>query len=663
MATDQNLRPAQLLGNLLVDDVPSPIRGATAYLASEANDGLLYIFTPGTLAGLQYLSADFLLDGVDAAAFLLRLQEGGGGPVFELAFGLLNQCQARMRLSLSAVDQNRWLLEREGAFLKPMCRGSRVDIVRVDRMTLTVLRKSEAPLRWWQTSIQATVAEPPRLTRPALPKGKLLDEMGQFTLRQWAGKSASPQEVTGRLLAQLADAPKHAFPQGFSRWGGWTARRFDATGFFRTHHDGRRWWLVDPDGHPFWSTGLDCVRPWIDANINGLESALTDPPDPNGPYAPMYAGRRGTADYLVANLIRAFGPERWREHWGTIALSLLRQTGFNTVANWSEWQIARRTFAYVRPLGTGALRTKMVYRDFPDVFDPAFAAAAAQYAAQLADTVDDPAFLGYFLMNEPTWGFTPETPAAGMLFNTEGGASRTALAAHLTQRYVSDEALAAAWGMPVTRAAVAAGRWTARLTPAAEKDLEQFSTLMVETLFHTLSEACRKVDPHHLNLGARYYTIPPRWALAGMTCFDVFSINCYAERILHEPIARIESQLRVPVLIGEWHFGALDVGLPASGIGRVANQADRGRAFRVYTEDAAADPRCVGVHYFTMYDQSALGRFDGENYNIGLWDICSRPYEPLTAAARASHERIYAVATGEVEPFNDAPQYLPKVFY
>jgi hypothetical protein len=56
----------------------------------------------------------------------------------------------------------------------------------------------------------------------------------------------------------------------------------------------------------------------------------------------------------------------------------------------------------------------------------------------------------------------------------------------------------------------------------------------------------------------------------------------------------------------------------------------------------------VGVHYFTSYDQSAIGRFDGENYHIGFLDICHRPYDPLANAARTSHERMYQVAMGWV---------------
>ena len=57
-----------------------------------------------------------------------------------------------------------------------------------------------------------------------------------------------------------------------------------------------------------------------------------------------------------------------------------------------------------------------------------------------------------------------------------------------------------------------------------------------------------------------------------------------------------------------------------------------------------------------------MGRFDGENWNIGFMDICHRPYAPLADAARRSHERLYAVASGQTAPFDDAPEYLPKLF-
>src|SRR5690606_6233273 len=218
--------------------------------------------------------------------------------------------------------------------------------------------------------------------------------------------------------------------------------------------------------------------------------------------------------------------------WAEITLAELRRAGINTVANWSEWQIARDAgFPYVRPLDSYAsANTPTIYRELPDVFDPQFDVDAAEFAQQLIETRDDPALVGYFMMNEPTWGFAQETPAEGMMFNTITCASRYALADFLRERYSDDDGLSTAWGMDVSNALIEEGEWKMPFTDAAKADLADFSAILVEKYFGTLSAACKAVDPNHLNLGIRYHTVPPHWAVQGMRSFDVFSINCYRDR-------------------------------------------------------------------------------------------------------------------------------------
>ena len=640
------------------------IPGAVWYESDAGGEGLVYSFPVGALAEAGYLTADMLLDGTTLTTFALYLQEGEDGPRFGMSFGLLNQCSARLRIPLESVNQNRWRYPREGAWLKPLCRGQRVDLRRVDRALLMVERKGPDLSRFCLTSLTATMEAPPLLEKLVLPKGVLLDELGQSALHDWQGKTRCADALIARLEAQLATAAEQTVPEGFSHWGGWPARQVEATGFFHTHNDGERWWLVDPDGYLFWSSGLDCVRFSIESAHEGLEDGLLWLPEPESEYAAVHgAPERKSLNYLEANFIRAFGAEAAAENWATIALSQLRALGFNTVANWSDWEIAQGRVPYTRPMDARPLQAlPAVYRDFPDVYHPDFETAAAGFASQLATSVDDPAFIGYFLMNEPKWGFAQETPAAGMLYNTGTCYARTALVAYLQDRYPSEAALSDAWGLTVTFDEVRAGRWQRALTAGANADLDTFSEQMVTRYFGTLSEACRRVDPNHLNLGIRYYTVPPAWAIDAMRTFDVFSMNCYKQKVLAEEMAQINALLGMPIMVGEWHFGALDAGLPAAGIGHVPDQVGRGQAFRVYLEDAAAQPWCVGVHYFTLYDQSAIGRFDGENYNIGFVDTCSRPYAPLAAAARLSHERLYQVASGEAAPYDDAPEYLPLLF-
>ena len=532
------LDPEEMVGGLVREDEAAPIAGATWYVAEAADDGLSYRFPEGALAEAKYLTADLLVDGDHLVVLALRLQEGEGGPTFMLLFSALNQCQARLRMRLEAVDQNRWRYDREGAWLKPMCAGDRVDLAKVDRMTITVLRKSDRPARFCLTPVAATAVKPERLDAPVLPKGPLLDELGQSALHEWPTKSRSAEEVTERLRAQAEEAEGQELPEVFTRWGGWKELRFEGTGFFRTHHDGKRWWLVDPDGCAFWSAGLDCVGPHVEAHYAGIESAAAWMPEVDGQYAEAHhqlGTNARSINYLGANFIRAFGPDDWYGKWSEVALGMLRQFGFNTVANWSDWRIAKEAgFPYVRPLDFHRGKTPRVFRDFPDVFHSDFEEEATEFAKQLEETRDDPALIGYFLMNEPTWGFAQETPAAGMLHNTAKCEARLALRDFLKNKYGSDAGLAAAWGMEVTLAAVGEGEWRERLTKAAEGDLESFSAVMVEKLFAALSDACKKVDPNHLNLGARYYTVPPPWALEGMTSFDVFSVNGYQQRVRPE---------------------------------------------------------------------------------------------------------------------------------
>ncbi|TVR49646.1 MAG: hypothetical protein EA425_11720 [Puniceicoccaceae bacterium] len=601
----------------------------------------------------QWLSIDFLLDGTEAVKLVLELKEGEEGPAFRVTFGLLNQCQARLRLPLSATDQNRWMLPREAALLKPLCGGAKVNLDRVDRLRLAVEAKGDAPVRWCMTPMMASVEEPSRIDYPRLPAGKLVDDLGQWTLKSWKGKRRSRQEVRAGLARQHTAADDAAWPAEFSRWGGDSRVQFAATGFFHTHHDGKRWWLVDPDGHSFWSAGPDCVRSSMGMHVKGLKSALSDPA----------VASNGGADYLQANFRDAFG-EQWHSRWVEITLAFLKSTGFNTVANWSEWEVASRAgFPYVRPLSwQGEVKTARVFRDMPDVFHPDFESDVDAFARQLASTRDDPAMIGYFLMNEPTWGFASQTPAEGMLYATTECVSRREFANWLRHKYSDSRGLASAWGAPVAVESVESGQWNERTPPGAAPDLEAFSTVMVERLFGSLTRACRAVDPHHLNLGARYHIIPPKWALDGLGGFDIFSINCYNTKVRRD-LGEVCQRIGRPAMVGEWHFGAHDAGLPASGIGRVADQTARGQAYRVYLEDAAALPWCVGAHWFTLYDQAVLGRGDGENYQIGFLDVCNQPYEEITTAARRSHERLYDLAWGRSEPFSQEPEYLPRLFY
>lgn len=72
-----------------------------------------------------------------------------------------------------------------------------------------------------------------------------------------------------------------------------------------------------------------------------------------------------------------------------------------------------------------------------------------------------------------------------------------------------------------------------------------------------------------MNLGMLLAGISPDWAVEVMKTFDVWSINCYMNTLPLDRPEKIEKMLNMPVLVGAWHFGAHDAGLPASGIGHI----------------------------------------------------------------------------------------------
>lgn len=85
----------------------------------------------------------------------------------------------------------------------------------------------------------------------------LVDALGQRAEGAWPGKTGSLEELDAYLKKELEWAKTHnRYPEGWSRYGGWLNKHFDQTGWFHTVHDGRRWWLVDPDGYAFFSNGM-----------------------------------------------------------------------------------------------------------------------------------------------------------------------------------------------------------------------------------------------------------------------------------------------------------------------------------------------------------------------------------------------------------------------
>ena len=261
--------------------------------------------------------------------------------------------------------------------------------------------------------------------------------------------------------------------------------------------------------------------------------------------------------------------------------------------------------------------------------------------------------IGYFLRNEPAWAFVDHLVLADeVLYNPAPTACKLKLIQWLKEKYRTVEELNRAWncGFASFDDLNSSQEHVSSRSPLACEDMHSFSRRMMEEYVGVPSRACRAVDPNHMNLGMRWAWISDPDVVTGWENFDVFSINCYS----FDPTRAIQNVVNLgverPVLIGEFHFGSLDAGPCSTGLEGVASQKDRGIAYRHYCERAAAHPYGVGCHYLQCYDQFVLGRFDGENYNIGLFDLCSQPYPEMMEAVRSCGSTLYQVAAGEKEP-------------
>jgi hypothetical protein len=445
----------------------------------------------------------------------------------------------------------------------------------------------------------------------------LVDEFGQCIRATWSGKAKNLASL--RNDWEKEDKAFADVEPGYCPYGGYASveAKARASGFFRCEKVDGRWWFVDPDGHLFLSIGSDVITPWMETRTDGRRSYFQSlPPDDLIP--PRRREGDPGASFFTWNLQRRDG-SGWLSQWVARTLQRMEAWGLNTVANWSHtalWEARKR--AYAIPLGRW--ETAVSYLGLPDVYSEEFLRNADESARrQCGPRRDDPWLLGYFLANEPPFP-QKEQQTAQLILNGPDTATRRELK-----------------------------RWLAG--GDTQERRKEFIDRALVRYVQVTSEAVRKYDPNHLNLGMRSGGRPTDTEIRAAQAFDVYSVNIYDYEVKADRVRRIAELTGKPVLIGEFHFGTPERCLAASLV-QVRDQAERGAAYRYYVENAIAMPEMIGTHWFQWADQPCTGRFDGENYSIGLVDVTDRPYPKLIEALKATHRRLYRVHLGLENPYS-----------
>ena len=486
---------------------------------------------------------------------------------------------------------------------------------------------------------------------PVKPEEKaffpLIDTFGQYVHKDWPGKTHSLDELKARLAAERKELDEKPGPAEWDKWGGWAAGpALNATGFFRVEKHQGKWWLVDPDGKLFWSHGTDCVRENDTTPIEGREAWWQDFPGARPEFAEFlsdgyalhghYRGRTVKAySFSLANLKRKYGGD-WKPRIADMAHRRLRSWGMNTIANWSDpavYLMRRTPYTGTVHFGGKLLEGSEGYwGTFRDVFDPSFRDAIRKaMAAQVGKAAGDPWCLGFFVDNEIAWGDEVSLALAALQSPPEQAAKKAFLD-DLKAKYGTIEKLNAAWG-------TSHASWDALLQhrdppdkAKARDDLTAFYTRTADTYFKTIRDAVKEVAPNQLYLGCRFAWVNDRAADAAGRYCDVVSYNRYERSVAR---FRYPGKADVPLIIGEFHFGALDRGMFHTGLVPVQDQAERAKVYRDYVQGALRHPQFVGTHWFKYSDEPTTGRvYDEENYQIGLVDCCDTPYPETIEALR-----------------------------
>ena len=174
-----------------------------------------------------------------------------------------------------------------------------------------------------------------------------------------------------------------AATDGFDRFGGWTGKKFEATGFFRVEKD-ERWWLVTPAGNAFLSFGVNHLYPDLFSQEYNKDA---------------WKARLGVGELK--------GP-RFRTALKAWFLQTCREYGFNSIGVHNSPAVVNApqpSMPYLQPIRFVDIphwKTDVPDDNFLDVFAGEFARRCDRLANDLAAPArDDPFLLGYAMTDCP----------------------------------------------------------------------------------------------------------------------------------------------------------------------------------------------------------------------------------------------------------------------
>ena len=436
------------------------------------------------------------------------------------------------------------------------------------------------------------------------------------------------------------------------QYGGWTGKKFEATGFFRVEKD-ERWWLVTPEGNAFLSFGINHLHPHL-----------------------------WKQDYNTEAWKKRLGIDNLDSHEFTPALKTwflqtCRQYGFNTVGVHTELSAVNRpqpSLPYMQSIHFVDIphwQQEIPDSNFWDVFSEAFAAHCDRLAREFAAPVkDDPFLLGYAMTDCPL--FTEEDCRERP--DVIGGARREArigwprrlrnLGANapgkkayvrtmrdIYRGQISDFNATYGTQFDSFDALQTAENWhphTDLSNGNETRDNIEFLQKVVAKYYQTTRDAIRRYDPNHLFVGDKINANTDALdTLLPITSqfTDIVFYQMYARYEVQKP--GLDRWYRIadkPLINGDSAFTMITDTMPRP-YGPVADNIEqRAEWTDEFFRNAFARPEFVGWHYCGLIDASNLIAQKQDRQHSGLLTGYGEPYPELLKVLQTCTAEMYEVA-------------------
>ena len=444
------------------------------------------------------------------------------------------------------------------------------------------------------------------------------------------------------------------------KFGGWTGKKFKATGFFRLEKD-ERWWLVTPEGNAFLSFG-----------INHLHTNLWRLP------------HNRAAWQKILGIENIQDPKQFKPGLRKWFLGACKDFGINTVGVHCDLSVAnapRPAMPYMQPFRTVDIaHWHPVIPDerFVDIFAPDHERHCDKLAKEIVAPVkDDPYLLGYSMTDCPL--FTAEacrerTDVIGgkrratrrigwprRLRNLGPDAPGKQAYVKLMQDLYRDDIKGCNQTYGTTfdsfDALASAVNWRREsdLANANEtRDNVEFLQACVARYYQCAKDAIRRYAPNHLFVGDKLNanTDCLDTVLRTTSRFtDVIFYQMYAKYEVQKPgLDRWSKRVDKPIINGDSAFTMVRQAeeMP-NPFGPIANSMEeRIEWTKEFFHKAFARPEFIGWHYCGLIDATLKNPWSTRRQHTGLVGTLGVRYDDLQAAIKARADDMYQIATRDI---------------